>query len=90
MEFLGNWLWEVLVTIIGSVGVALGFYVFVFGIVNNINQWLYVCINGRYGRHTCTLPPGHMGWALVGNSFSLISAFKYANPDSFINNLHTR
>ncbi|KAF7828546.1 beta-amyrin 11-oxidase-like [Senna tora] len=81
MEVELGWLWMVLIT---SVGV----YIVVFGIVRNINQWVYV----ERVKHKLAypLPPGHMGWPLLGNFLSLLTAFKSSNPESFINNLISR
>ncbi|XP_012486796.1 beta-amyrin 11-oxidase [Gossypium raimondii] len=37
-----------------------------------------------------SLPPGDMGWPLIGNTWSFIRAYKSQNPESFINNLQKR
>ncbi|XP_039007415.1 ent-kaurenoic acid oxidase 2-like [Hibiscus syriacus] len=36
------------------------------------------------------LPPGDMGWPLLGNMWSFVRAFKSQNPESFISNLKQR
>ncbi|GAU20410.1 hypothetical protein TSUD_12280 [Trifolium subterraneum] len=36
------------------------------------------------------LPPGHLGWPLIGNMLAFINDFKSGHPDSFINNLISR
>ncbi|KAK2453531.1 beta-amyrin 11-oxidase [Trifolium repens] len=36
------------------------------------------------------LPPGHLGWPLIGNMLAFIKDFKSGHPDSFINNLISR
>ncbi|KAF7828544.1 beta-amyrin 11-oxidase-like [Senna tora] len=69
-------------------GGALGVYIFVFGIVRNINQWVYAERVKHKVSHP--LPPGHMGWPLLGNFLSFVTAFKSPNPESFINNLVSR
>ncbi|KAF7800992.1 beta-amyrin 11-oxidase-like [Senna tora] len=70
------WLW-IIGTIVGS-------YIFVFGIVKNINQWFYV----ERVKHKLPypLPPSHMGWPFLGDLLSIITIFKSPNPDSFITN----
>jgi hypothetical protein len=37
-----------------------------------------------------TLPPGHLGWPLIGNMLAFVKDFKSGHPDSFINNLISR
>ncbi|KAK2399644.1 beta-amyrin 11-oxidase [Trifolium repens] len=36
------------------------------------------------------LPPGHLGWPLIGNMLAFVKDFKTGHPDSFINNLISR
>jgi hypothetical protein len=36
------------------------------------------------------IPPGHLGWPLIGNMLAFIKDFKSGHPDSFINNLISR
>ncbi|KAF7828549.1 beta-amyrin 11-oxidase-like [Senna tora] len=60
-------------------------YGIVFGIVRRVNEWFYV---GRV-RTEFPVPPGDMGWPLLGNMPSFFKAFK-SQPDSFIYGLHCR
>ncbi|RQO84906.2 hypothetical protein POPTR_001G144933v4 [Populus trichocarpa] len=36
------------------------------------------------------LPPGDIGWPLIGNTWSFLISFKYGSPDSFISSFVTR
>ncbi|XVF52396.1 hypothetical protein PTKIN_Ptkin05aG0014900 [Pterospermum kingtungense] len=50
------------------------------------------CLIKRMGKKKMnrSLPPGDMGWPLIGNMLSFVRAFKSQNPESFINNLKQR
>ncbi|KAK7246200.1 hypothetical protein RIF29_41060 [Crotalaria pallida] len=56
-------------------------------ILNNVNWWLYEC---KLGAKQYSLPPGDLGWPLIGNMWSFLKAFKSTNPDSFTDSLVTR
>lgn len=62
-------------------------YVFLFGFLKKVNDWYYISMMGE-NKHL--LPPGTMGWPLIGNMWSYIKAYRAQNPDSFISNLVTR
>ncbi|XP_021890083.1 beta-amyrin 11-oxidase-like [Carica papaya] len=68
-------------------GVIVCAYVLVFGIVKRANEWYYV---GRLGKKKQLLPPGDMGWPLLGNLRAFIKAFKSQTPDNFIYELVKR
>lgn len=52
-----------------------------------LNEWYY---NVKHGKNQYSLPPGHMGWPLIGNMLSFVKDFSSGHPDSFINNLISR
>ncbi|KAI4313324.1 hypothetical protein L6164_026311 [Bauhinia variegata] len=81
MEF--NW-WSVTVA---CASILLGSYAFVFKILRKLNGWYYEFM---LGKKQYPLPPGDMGWPLVGNLFAFTKAFKSEDPDSFVNNLVSR
>ena len=59
----------------------------IYWLLKSANQWYYV---SRLGREQYPLPPGDMGWPLIGNMWSFLFAFKYGDPDSFISNMVAR
>ncbi|XP_004510262.1 beta-amyrin 11-oxidase-like [Cicer arietinum] len=66
------------------IGTLLACYIFVNKIVKNLNGWYY---NLKLRNKDYPLPPGHMGWPLIGNLFTFIQDFSSGQPDSFITNL---
>ncbi|KAI4327251.1 hypothetical protein L6164_019735 [Bauhinia variegata] len=69
-----DWLGFISATVLGA-------YLFVFKLLRNVNGWYY---HVKLGKKQQPLPPGDMGWPLVGK------AFKSEDPDSFINKLISR
>nr|AQQ13664.1 beta-amyrin 11-oxidase [Glycyrrhiza uralensis] len=59
-------------------------YIFGSKFVRNLNGWYY---DVKLRRKEHPLPPGDMGWPLMGNLLSFIKDFSSGHPDSFINNL---
>lgn len=51
------------------------------------NWWLYESKLGEEQNH---LPPGDMGWPLIGTMWTFLRAFKSSNPDSFTSDLVKR
>ncbi|KAK7246201.1 hypothetical protein RIF29_41061 [Crotalaria pallida] len=50
-------------------------------ILKNVNWWLY---ESKLGAKQYSLPPGDLGWPLIGNMLSFLQAFKSTNPESFM------
>ncbi|XVF51941.1 hypothetical protein PTKIN_Ptkin04bG0224500 [Pterospermum kingtungense] len=69
------------------ISVLLATYVFLFGFLKKVNEWYYV---SRLGNKNHSLPPGDLGWPLLGNMWSFITAFPSENPEAFIDNLIKR
>ncbi|XP_031288144.1 ent-kaurenoic acid oxidase 2-like [Pistacia vera] len=76
---LGSW-WMVFTTL----GAA---FVTMFWLVKRANEWFFT---RKLGNKQYPLPPGDMGWPLIGNMWSFLFAFKYGDPDSFISSFVNR
>jgi len=72
-----SWVWMIVATLLAC-------YIFVKKIVRKSNEWYY---DMKLGNKHGLLPPGHMGWPLIGNIIPFIKYFNSGHPDSFINNL---
>ena len=58
------------------------------GIISRVHAWFHerkLPTEVRLG-----LPPGDMGWPLLGTMYSFLRAFKSGRPDSFLNLFVTR
>nr|ASB17943.1 cytochrome P450 CYP88A85 [Polygala tenuifolia] len=64
----------------------LGGYAFVFGLLKKLHEWYHVA---KVGMTKYPLPPGDMGWPVLGNIPTFIRKFK-SDPDSFIFDLVAR
>ncbi|XP_038708529.1 beta-amyrin 11-oxidase-like [Tripterygium wilfordii] len=78
MELFNNKL-DLFVAVVVSVDVC----GLVYWLMKNANE-LYYCLRKK------NLPPGDMGWPLIGNTLSFSRAFNSANPESFLENLVSR
>jgi len=59
-------------------------YLFVNKFLRRINGWYY---HLKLRNKEYPLPPGDMGWPLIGNLLSFIKNFSSGQPDSFTTNL---
>ncbi|WJX91911.1 hypothetical protein P8452_73627 [Trifolium repens] len=67
-----------------SIATLLACYVFVNKFVRNFNGWYY---HLKLRNKEYPLPPGDMGWPLIGNLLSFYKDFSSGQPNSFITNL---
>ncbi|KAL3516721.1 hypothetical protein ACH5RR_023623 [Cinchona calisaya] len=56
-------------------------------LLRSVNWWLF---EAKLGDKRFSLPPGDLGWPVIGNMWSFLRAFKSSNPDSFISTFVTR
>ncbi|KAJ4710289.1 Cytochrome P450 family ent-kaurenoic acid oxidase [Melia azedarach] len=56
-------------------------------VLKRANSWIY---ETKLGQKKHSLPPGDLGWPLIGNMWSFLGAFKSPHPDSFMNSFVTR
>lgn len=80
MEF--QWFWMSASTIL-----AIFFYIFVRKVVRNLNEWYY---DLKFRNKQFPLPPGDMGWPLIGNLWPFFKYFSSGRRDIFINNIILR
>ncbi|KAJ1427963.1 Cytochrome P450 [Sesbania bispinosa] len=59
-------------------------YIFVVKFLRRLNGWYY---DLKLKNKQYPLPPGDMGWPLIGNLLAFMKDFSSAHPNSFINNL---
>ena len=67
--------------------ILLASYFCVNSFVWRLNEWYY---NLKLRKKQYPLPPGHLGWPLIGNMLTFVKDFSSGHPDSFINNLVSR
>lgn len=62
-------------------------FVFIFGVLKRLNDWYY---GAKMGKLWAKLPPGHMGWPLLGSTLSYLKNFSSGQPRNVIHNLSIR
>ncbi|WJX27608.1 Ent-kaurenoic acid oxidase 1, variant 3 [Trifolium repens] len=67
-------IWIIFIAIVGALLV-------LRALLKNVNWLLY---EAKLGVKQYSLPPGDMGWPLIGNMWSFLRAFKSHDPDSFM------
>ncbi|KAK1286040.1 Ent-kaurenoic acid oxidase 2 [Acorus calamus] len=65
-----------------TVAIVVGVLGALYWVLKRVNEWVYESKLGEERRSR--LPPGDMGWPLIGNMWSFLRAFKSGRPDSFI------
>ncbi|KAK1306465.1 Ent-kaurenoic acid oxidase 1 [Acorus calamus] len=65
-----------------TVAIVVGLLGALYWVLKRVNEWVYESKLGEERRSR--LPPGDMGWPLIGNMWSFLRAFKSGRPDSFI------
>ncbi|KAH7514370.1 hypothetical protein FEM48_Zijuj11G0082400 [Ziziphus jujuba var. spinosa] len=68
--------------------ILLGCCLFVFGFLRKFNELFYVGLLEREIKSH--LPPGDLGWPIIGNLLAFLKAFNSQDPESFINGLISR
>ncbi|KAK8575519.1 hypothetical protein V6N13_033244 [Hibiscus sabdariffa] len=80
MEIMGSmWLAVALAT--------LGGFAFLKWVLKSVNPWVY---ESQLGEMRYSLPPGDLGWPLIGNMWSFLRAFRSDDPDSFMGSFVSR
>ncbi|KAJ7952657.1 Cytochrome P450 family ent-kaurenoic acid oxidase [Quillaja saponaria] len=77
---MGFW-WLVFAVLLGGLSV-------LSWLLKNVNEWFYVGRLDYQKQHS--LPPGDMGWPLIGKMWSFLISFKYHDPEAFIYTFITR
>ncbi|XP_023007798.1 beta-amyrin 11-oxidase-like isoform X1 [Cucurbita maxima] len=62
-------------------------FVFVLGILKRLNGWYYAA---KLGKTWPKLPPGHMGWPLLGSTILFLKSFSSGQPRNFIRSFYIR
>jgi len=66
---------------------AIFLYILVSIVVRNLNEWYY---DLKFRNKQFPLPPGDMGWPLIGNLWPFFKYFSSGRRDIFINNIIRR
>jgi hypothetical protein len=70
------WMYTILFSLLAS-------YFLLRSFMWRLNEWYY---NMILRKKQYPLPPGHLGWPLIGNMLTFFKHFSYGHPNSFINN----
>lgn len=68
-------------------GAAAVFFAVVKWAAKSFNEWIY---EAKLGERRMALPPGDLGWPLIGNMLGFLRAFKSKNPETFIDSYVSR
>ncbi|KAG8094123.1 hypothetical protein GUJ93_ZPchr0012g19352 [Zizania palustris] len=82
MEEEAAGLWWGVVVAAAAVMLGGGGVVLVDAVVRRVHEWTMTAPLGAARR--ARLPPGDMGWPLVGGMWAFLRAFKSGCPDAFI------
>ncbi|XVE90836.1 hypothetical protein DITRI_Ditri20bG0108100 [Diplodiscus trichospermus] len=80
MEIMGT-MWMVVFTVIVAGFASVKWF------LKKVNLWVY---ETPLGDKKYALPPGDMGWPIIGNMWSFLLAFRSKDPDSFIRSFVSR
>ncbi|XP_045792051.1 beta-amyrin 11-oxidase-like [Trifolium pratense] len=75
-----QWFWMYAATLLAC-------YIFVNKVLRNLNDWYY---DLKLRKRQYPLPPGDMGWPLIGNLWPFFKYFSSGRRDMFINNIFLR
>lgn len=78
--------WAVAAVVTAVVAVATVFSVLKWA-AKSLNEWIY---EAKLGDRRLALPPGDLGWPLIGNMLGFLRAFKSKNPETFIDGYVSR
>ncbi|KAH1089642.1 hypothetical protein J1N35_016899 [Gossypium stocksii] len=85
-------LWLIVAVIVGKFVLSFGFLKKPTERYRNLQNAILQTqrIKSKKEQQLNSLPPGDMGWPLIGNMWSFVRAYKSQNPESFIDNLKRR
>lgn len=62
-------------------------FVFVFGVLKRLNGWYY---EAKLGKLWPKLPPGDMGWPIIGSTLTYVKDYIAGQPQNFVETLKIR
>lgn len=72
---------------VAAVAAAAAVYAAVKWAAKSLNEWIY---EAKLGDRRMALPPGDLGWPIIGNMLGFLRAFKSKNPETFIDSYVSR